>query len=78
MIEQVERFPYCATDALYIGCYEDLLPEHFGPGLAGIPDWTREHFEAVGYVAPFNPEDYVDQKALRKRLGYDPDQPPSS
>ena len=75
MIEQVERFPYIRDRSLYFGGYEDLLPENFGPGLPAIPDWTREHFDAVGYVTPLNPEDYVDKRHVRQRFGYDPDQP---
>ncbi len=75
MIEQVERFPYVRDRSLYFGSFEDLLPERFGAGLPAIPDWTREHFEAVGYVTPLNPEDYVDTRQARQRLGYDPDQP---
>lgn len=75
MLEQVERFPYVRDRALYFGEYDDLLPERFGPGLPSIPDWTRDHFEAVGYVTPFNPADYSDRRALRRRLGEDPDQP---
>ncbi len=75
MIEQVERFPYVRDRALYFGGYEDLLPERFGPNLPAIPDWTREHFDAVGYVTPSDPENYVDKRQERQRLGYDPDQP---
>lgn len=74
MLEQVERFPYVRDRALYFGGYDDLLPERFGPGLPTIPDWTRAHFEAVGYVTPFIPGAYSDLPALRARLWEDPDQ----
>ncbi len=75
MLEQVARYPRVRDRALYIGDYDDLIPEQFGPGLPLIPDWAREHFTAVGYVTPFNPADFVDTRALRGRLGYDPEQP---
>jgi pimeloyl-ACP methyl ester carboxylesterase/UDP:flavonoid glycosyltransferase YjiC (YdhE family) len=75
MLEQVERQPRLRDRALYIGDYDDLTPERFGPDLPFIPDWAREHFEAVGYVAPFDPAELADRHALRARLGYDPNQP---
>ncbi len=75
MIEQIERFPYVRDRSLYFGSYDDLLPERFGPNLPSIPEWAREHFDAVGYVTPFNSGDYVDRSVLRARLGYEPDQP---
>jgi UDP:flavonoid glycosyltransferase YjiC (YdhE family) len=75
MLEQVARFKRVRDRALYIGEYDDLVPEHFGPGLPFIPDWAREHFAAVGYIAPFDPADYADTRAVRSRLAYDPDRP---
>lgn len=75
MIKQVQRYKRIRDRALYIGDYDDLVPERFGPDLPFIPDWTREHFTAVGYVVPFDPSDYTDTRALRTRLGYDPEHP---
>lgn len=75
MIEQVARFPRVRDLALYIGDYDDLIPERFGPNLPYIPDWARDNFTDVGYVIPFDPAQYRDTRALRTRLGYDPDQP---
>ena len=75
MIRQVERYPRVRDRALYIGGYDDILPERFGPGLPPISEWAREHFDAVGYVTPFDPAEYTDTRALRARLGYDPDRP---
>jgi pimeloyl-ACP methyl ester carboxylesterase/UDP-N-acetylglucosamine:LPS N-acetylglucosamine transferase len=75
MIEQVERFPRVRDRAVYLGDPGDLLPERFGPGLPPIRDWTLEHFSAAGYVTPFDPADYADARAVRRRLGYDPERP---
>lgn len=75
MLAQVARRPRVRDLALYIGDYEDLIPERFGPGLPPIPDWTREHFQAVGYIAPFDPADLADVPAQRARLGYPPGGP---
>jgi UDP:flavonoid glycosyltransferase YjiC (YdhE family) len=75
MIEQVNRYPHVRDRSIYIGDYDDLIPERFGPGLPLIPEWVPEHFTAVGYVAPFDPADYADTRAIRTRLGQEPDRP---
>ncbi|MBA2451718.1 MAG: alpha/beta fold hydrolase, partial [Chloroflexia bacterium] len=75
MIKQVTRYSRVRDRALYIGDFDDLVPERFGPDLPFIPEWAPEHFTAVGYVTPFDPDDYADTSALRARLGYDPDLP---
>jgi hypothetical protein len=75
MIAQVARYPCVRDRALYIGEYDNLIPERFGPDLPFIPEWTREHFTAVGYGVPFDPSEYADTRAVRARLAYDPDRP---
>ena len=74
MIEHIARYPRIRDRAIYIGDYEDLIPKSFGEGLPRIPDWARENFEAVGYITPFDPADYADTQAVRKRLGYTDDE----
>ncbi len=75
MIEQVERLPRVRDRAIYLGHPSDILPERFGPGLPSIRDWALEHFAATGYAAPFDPADHADIRAVRQRLGYDPERP---
>jgi pimeloyl-ACP methyl ester carboxylesterase len=75
MIEQVTRYPHVRDRSIYVGNYDDLVPERFGPSLPWIPDWVQEHFTAVGYIAPFDPADYADTRTVRERLGHNPDHP---
>jgi hypothetical protein len=75
MLEQAANHPHLRDRALYIGSFTDLIPERFGPELPFIPDWAREHFEAVDYVTSFDPDELADRRAVRKRLGYDLNQP---
>lgn len=75
MIKQVERYQRVRDRAIYIGDYDDLVPERFGPGLPLIPEWAAAHFSAVGYITPFDPADYADTEARRADLGYDPQRP---
>jgi pimeloyl-ACP methyl ester carboxylesterase/predicted glycosyltransferase len=70
MIAQRARNPWLRDLSLYIGEYDELPAEPFGPGLPGIREWAREWFEPVGYVVPDLPADYRDRDALRARLGY--------
>lgn len=73
MIAQRERYPYVRDLSLYLGDFEDLPDATFGPGLPHIQAWARKWFEAVGYIVPFDPADYADVAALRRRFGYRPD-----
>ena len=46
----------------------------FGPGLPAIRDWTEQNFDFAGYVTGFDPAELADRAALRRRLGYRPDE----
>jgi pimeloyl-ACP methyl ester carboxylesterase/predicted glycosyltransferase len=70
MIEHVERYPRVRDLALFIGDPEDIVDDTFGPGLPRIADWTRRHYEFVGYVAGFDPRTIGDRAAVRAELGY--------
>jgi predicted glycosyltransferase len=74
MIEQVARFPRVRDRALFVGNPEDVVDMPFGPGLPGIRDWTRQHFEFPGYVLPFDPAEFADRDGLRTRLGFRADE----
>jgi pimeloyl-ACP methyl ester carboxylesterase/predicted glycosyltransferase len=75
MLSQIERFGRVRDRSLYVGEFDDLVPERFGPGLPLIPEWAREHFTAVGYITPFDPKDHADTRAVHTRLGHDPERP---
>jgi pimeloyl-ACP methyl ester carboxylesterase/predicted glycosyltransferase len=75
MIEQVTRYPRVRDRALYIGDYDDIVPDTFGPGLPLIRDWTAGHLTATGYINSFDAGDYADVREVRTRLGYEPDRP---
>jgi len=70
MIEQRARYPRLRDLSLYIGEYDELPDAAFGPGLPNIREWARTWYKPVGYVLPFDPLQYRDQKGLRQRLGY--------
>jgi pimeloyl-ACP methyl ester carboxylesterase/UDP-N-acetylglucosamine:LPS N-acetylglucosamine transferase len=76
MIEQVARYPRIRDRALYVGNFDDIVSQRFGPRLPLIREWAEENFTAIGdYIVAFDPAEYADTRAVRERLGYDPAQP---
>jgi pimeloyl-ACP methyl ester carboxylesterase/predicted glycosyltransferase len=75
MIEQIARYPRVRDRAIFIGNPEDVVPDHFGPGLPGIREWTEEHFTFAGHVSGF---DRVlldgERNAVRAEFGYGEDE----
>jgi pimeloyl-ACP methyl ester carboxylesterase len=74
MIEHIARYPRVRDRAIYVGDPEDIVPDHFGPGLPRIREWTEEHFDFAGYVTGFDPDDFADRERIREELGYRPDE----
>jgi UDP:flavonoid glycosyltransferase YjiC (YdhE family) len=70
MIEHRARFPSVRDRSLFIGGFDELPDASFGAGLPRIRDWSREWFEPVPYVVPFDPAPYRRTASLRRRLGY--------
>lgn len=75
MIEQVARFPSLRDRSLFVGNADDLVPDRLGPDLPTVAEWTRAHFDFVGYVTGFDPTAVADRDALRADLGYLPGEP---
>jgi pimeloyl-ACP methyl ester carboxylesterase/UDP:flavonoid glycosyltransferase YjiC (YdhE family) len=74
MVEHVARNPRLRDLSIFIGDPEDVVPEPLGPGLPSIPDWTARHFRFSGYITGFEPAEIADREALRRELGYGPDE----
>jgi pimeloyl-ACP methyl ester carboxylesterase/predicted glycosyltransferase len=74
MIEHIARYPRIRDRAIFVGDPEDVVPDRFGPGLPPIRDWTEAHFSFAGYITGFNPSELADRAAIRRELGYRPDE----
>jgi pimeloyl-ACP methyl ester carboxylesterase/predicted glycosyltransferase len=74
MIEQIDRYPRIRDRAIFVGDPEDIVAQRFGPDLPPIRDWTEEHFRFSGYITGFDPGLFADRPALRRALGYGPDE----
>ena len=75
MIEQIERYPRLRDAALFVGDPDDIVPDTFGPGLPSIRDWTRAHYDFLGYVTGFTPVEPRDRPGIRDALGWRPGEP---
>jgi UDP:flavonoid glycosyltransferase YjiC (YdhE family) len=63
--------PPAADQTLFLGELEDIPDRPFGYRLPNRREYARRYYESVGYVLPFDPEDYRDRAAVRAALGYD-------
>jgi len=75
MIEHRARHPQVRDVSMFIGRYDELPQASLGPGLPDVRDWTQQWFDSVPYIVPFNPLDYRDKSALRRKLHHNPDAP---
>ena len=74
MIEHIARYPRLRDRAIFVGDADDIVPDHFGPDLPAIRDWTEQHYDFAGYITGFDPAQFSDRGALRDELGYKPDE----
>jgi predicted glycosyltransferase len=56
--------------ALFIGEQEDIPDTKLGFLLSNRREYAKNHYEFVGYILPFKPEEFTDKGKLRKSLGY--------
>ena len=65
-----EHLPDYVDLSLVIGEIEDVPDRPFGFLLANRREWARRRCQFVGNAFPFDPANYSDRSALRRRLGY--------
>jgi predicted glycosyltransferase len=69
--ERMDRVTDFVDLSLFVGEEEDIPDESFGFLLPGRREWARATCEFVGYIFPFDPEEFRDRTAVRNKLGYD-------
>ena len=74
MIEHIARYPRIRDRSVFVGDAADVVGEQFGPGLPGIRQWTKEHFNFPGYITGFDPSEFADRERIRHELGWRPDE----
>lgn len=68
MVDHIARYPRLRDRSIFVGNPDDLVSEPLGPGLPGVDEWTKAHFDFAGYVTGSAVP--VDREALRAELGY--------
>jgi len=58
---------------LFVGEPEDVPDEKFGFRLPNRREYAQAKYQFVGYILPFEPAEYQDKAAIRKKLGYGKD-----
>ena len=56
--------------ALFIGEPEDIPSKRFGFLLPNRRDYARKYYNFIGYILPFDTNECIDKKMIRKKLGY--------
>ena len=69
-IRVARGLPRFCDRILFVGEEEDVADKPFGLFLPNRRRWAAEVLTYLGYVLPFHREDFQDQTAVRRRLGY--------
>ena len=56
---------------LFVGELEDIPDKSFGFNLPNRREFAKAMYKFVGYIFPFEVEEYKNQSEVRKKLGYD-------
>ena len=62
--------PYSVITRIFIGMIEDVPDEKFGFFLPNRRESVKGKYNFVGYILPFNPDDYFDLEGIRRKLNY--------
>ncbi|MFC2145127.1 glycosyltransferase [Actinomycetota bacterium] len=57
--------------ALFVGELKDVPVKRFSIIAPNRREYARKYYNFLGYILPFNPDEYNDKKRIRKKLGYD-------
>jgi predicted glycosyltransferase len=64
------KVPDSVITRIFIGELEDIPDKRFGFLLPNRRESSKEKYNFVGYILPFNPEEYTDKRKIREILGY--------
>jgi UDP-N-acetylglucosamine:LPS N-acetylglucosamine transferase len=69
-INSMKNVPPARDSLLFIGVLEDIPDENFGLFLPNKRKLARGDMVFLGYILPFDPNDYRDKQKIREELGY--------
>lgn len=56
--------------ALFVGEMEDIPDTGFGFMLPNRREYAEKYYHFIGYIFPFNPDDYIVKENIRKEMNY--------
>ena len=56
--------------ALFVGEPEDIPDKRFSFALPNRRAYAKKYYNFLGYILPFNPDEYNNKKRIRQKLGY--------
>ncbi|NJD19094.1 MAG: alpha/beta hydrolase, partial [Gemmatimonadetes bacterium] len=59
---------------LFVGEADDVPNDRLGPFLSTAREHARRHYQFVGQIVGFDPEDYAERHVLRAERGWSPDE----
>lgn len=65
-----DNVPESLITLLFVGEEADIPDRTFGQNLPNRRDHVRGRYHSVGYIVPFETDDYSDKRKIRNKLGY--------
>jgi UDP:flavonoid glycosyltransferase YjiC (YdhE family) len=62
--------PESLITLLFVGEEADIPDRTFGQSLPKRRDHVKDRYHCIGYIVPFERDDYADKTKIRKKLGY--------
>lgn len=66
------RTPWVEDLSLFVGDREDIADKSYGWLLPNARKHATKHYKFLGYILPYNPQDYMNAEDIKRRLGYGP------
>ena len=66
----VNRIPWVEDLSLFVGNAEDIAEKSYGVFLPNAKKHAEKHYQFLGNILPFNPEELYDTSGMKRRLGY--------
>ena len=64
------RIPWVEDLSLFVGNVEDIADKSYGVFLPNARKHAEKHYQFLGNILPFNPQDYSDTAEMKRRLGF--------
>ncbi len=67
----INRIPWVEDLSLFVGNVEDIADKSYGVFLPNARKHAEKHYQFLGNILPFNPQNYSDTAEMKRRLGFE-------